>query len=292
VPEFRRVIELDPKNTHAYINLGYTLLAQGKSDEALAACGKAVELEPKNAEGHLGVGRVLKAGNKFDEAAAEFQAVVELDSKNVPAYVDLGYILQAQGKLDESTAAFAKAVEMETPISISTWIVATCSIVRSGDAKGYRRLCETMEQRFRQSRDVEEIVLVAHVCVLGPDALADRDRIVQLAEQRMELTANIEVHRFWSAHVQGLAYHRAGQHERAIVALDTAQQQPGLTPQIRKCNSLALAMAHHRLGHAAEVAAAFQSVRTAMDEEMQPVDRQSIEVQTLFREAEAMLREQ
>ncbi len=190
-----------------------------------------------------------------------------------------------------SAAAYVRALEIEEPTDLPTWLACASSLVHSGDAAGYHNLCDRMVRRFGQSRDPHQIAFLAHVCVLAPDALTDSARVVQLAEQRMALTAEIDVHKRWSAHVLGLAFYRAGQFAKAVASLEAVRQQPDLTPDFKISNWLVLAMARHRLGQDREAAAALQSARALLAKDPHEL-WQALSVQILLREAEALLRKQ
>jgi tetratricopeptide (TPR) repeat protein len=108
-----------------------------------------------------------------------------------------------------------------------------------------------MAERFGPGNDLHELAYLAHTCVLAPDALPDRARVIQLAEQRLALSSATSFHVEWSGHILGLAYYRAGQYEKAVACLDEdLKRQP--TWEYAVTNWLVLAMAHQRLNHAAE----------------------------------------
>jgi hypothetical protein len=151
-----------------------------------------------------------------------------------------------------------------------------------------------MLKRYGQSTDVNEIAFLAHVCVLAPDSLADNGRVLQLARQRSDLTADIEVHGAWSAHILGLACYRAGKIEEAAARLEIAQTAPDLPVEIQLSNSLALAMCR-RLGQEIEAAAAIERARAglaALQSELgQEFDIAEVP-RILLREAETLLPKQ
>ena len=94
-------------------------------------------------------------------------------------------------------------------------------------------------------------------------------------------------------HILGLAFYRAGQFEKAIVSLEAGQKDPGFqTSEFKMSNWLVLAMCRHRLGQDLEAAVALQSARAILATEQGELDRQTLVVQTLFREAESLLRKQ
>ncbi len=222
-----------------------------------------------------------------------FLEILRVEPNSARAQYGLADYYYRSRQWAKSAAAYVNALEIEDPIDSRTWYDASCTIVHSGDAEVYRKLCERMAKRFGQSRDPHQIVFLAHVCVLAPDALADRDRVVQLAEQRKALTKEIDIHRLWSMHVMGLAHYRSGQFEKAVASLEAAHKDPGYQmPNFKMSNWLVLAMSRHRLGQDPETAAALQSARAILAEEQNEVYRQDLSVQLLFREAETLLRKQ
>jgi len=227
---------------------------------------------------------------EFRELEAAYLEILRLEPKSAWAHYGLADYLAQSGQWARSAATYVKALELEDPSDLPMWLACTCSLVQAGDTEGYRKLCERMARRFGQGRDPHQIAFLAHVCVMAPNALANSERVVQLAEQRMALTAKIDVHRLWSMHVLGLAFYRAGQSEKAIASLEAAQKDPGLqTSEFKMSNWLVLAMCRHRLGQDSEAAAALQSARAILAKEKYELDRQTHIVQTLFREAESLL---
>ncbi|MEK6262212.1 MAG: tetratricopeptide repeat protein, partial [Planctomycetota bacterium] len=227
---------------------------------------------------------------QFRHLDTAFLEILRVEPNSARAQYGLADYYYRSRQWAKSAAAYVNALEIEDPIDSRTWYDAACTIVHAGDTEVYRKLCERMAKRFGQSRDPHQIVFLAHVCVLAPDALADRDRVVQLAEQRKALTKEIDIHRLWSMHVMGLAHYRSGQFEKAVASLEAAHKDPGFQmPNFKMSNWLVLAMSRHRLGQDPEAAAALQS---ALAEEQNEVDPQDLSVQLLFREAETLLRKQ
>jgi tetratricopeptide (TPR) repeat protein len=189
----------------------------------------------------------------------------------------------------KAAAGYLEALEVEEPVDMPTWFNAACTILHAGNTDGYRKLCERMARRYGYSQDPHQIAFLAHVCVLAPNALPDSQRVLQLAEQRIALTARFPAHKLWSAHVLGLACYRAGKFERAIATLEAGQKQADLTSDVKMSNWLTLAMSRQRLGQHSEAAAALESARTILTTEKRELDQQNLVVQILFREAESLL---
>jgi lipoprotein NlpI len=123
IAEFRKAVELEPKNALAHSSLGVALLDQAKTDDAIAEFRKAIEIEPKNADAHGGLGEALRVQGKTDDAIAEFRKAIELEPKNAGAHRFLGFGLLDQGKTDDAIAEFRKAVELDPEDSYSVlWL--------------------------------------------------------------------------------------------------------------------------------------------------------------------------
>ncbi len=154
-----------------------------------------------------------------------------------------------------------------------------------------------MLKRFGSSQNPDDIAFLAHVCVLGPDALHDAARVLQLAEQRTSLSAPPSKHHLWSFHVLGLAYYRAAQYERAVEYLNTNQETlRDWGPNA--LNWLVLALAHAHLHHAEEskkwLDQAREWIKTNTPDGGRPIPpgwhwRDWLELQVLRQEAEALI---
>jgi tetratricopeptide (TPR) repeat protein len=96
--EFRRVLELDPRNGVAHNNLGG--LAMRRHDLALAQRELREELQiaPDYAPAHLNMGLVLRSQGNAREATTEFARAVELNPENVNA---LGELFATYSQLGE-----------------------------------------------------------------------------------------------------------------------------------------------------------------------------------------------
>ena len=108
---FKKVIELNPKNDNAYIELGWTYRGQGKFSEAEDLYKKAIELNPKNDNAYAELGWIYCIQGKLSEAEDLYKKAIELNPKNDNAYAELGLIYYTQDKLNETENLFKKAIE-------------------------------------------------------------------------------------------------------------------------------------------------------------------------------------
>jgi len=97
----------------SYSNLGYTLLTQGKPDEAIANYRKALAINPDFAEAHNDLGIALQEQGKLDEAVASYRMAISLKTDFAWAHNNLGNALQDQGKIDEATASYQRALSLQ-----------------------------------------------------------------------------------------------------------------------------------------------------------------------------------
>jgi len=73
--ELERSIKLDPNFADAYNILAFTCMAQGKSDEALAAMRGAVALNPRNEQYQFNFAHLYLERREFDEATSILRAL-------------------------------------------------------------------------------------------------------------------------------------------------------------------------------------------------------------------------
>jgi tetratricopeptide (TPR) repeat protein len=111
----------------------------------------------------------------------------------------------------------------------------------------------------------------------------------------MALTPPPSIHYVWSLHVQGLAYYRAGQNDKAIEHLQQALDgHPDWEHNV--LNWLVLAMAHYRLKHGNEARRWLEEARQWIEQHTRnpaPLSGEWLEwqvMQILFGEAEELLK--
>jgi tetratricopeptide (TPR) repeat protein len=131
------------------------------------------------------------------------------------------------------------------PDGATPWYRLALAQLLAGDRDGNRRTCAEVRERFDRT-DVADRDLAARACLAAPDAGSDPAPLLRMAEAGVakDLKSN-------ALFTLGLAHYRAGQYEAAIRRLDesiAADPRWVAMPQ----GWAVLAMAHHRLGHAAE----------------------------------------
>src|SRR5262249_22236618 len=120
-----------------------------------------------------------------------------------------------RGDWGRAAADYGLEFDKGPPNGPDLWFELACLRVQVGDAAGYRKLCSQMVERFGKRTNPEEMVYLAHAALLAPGAL-DKPSPLELAEQRLAMTARSSGHYPWSVHLVALAHYRAGKYREAI----------------------------------------------------------------------------
>lgn len=110
--EFKRAIELDPKNGGAYSAYTMLLAGLGRFNEAEANAKRALELEPVSQNVNRNYGNFLMLVRRYDESEKQLRKTVDLDPNFQVGYFSLANTLQIQGKYAEAVETYARAREI------------------------------------------------------------------------------------------------------------------------------------------------------------------------------------
>jgi len=120
---FQSTIDIDPKNTDAWSNMGVVLADKfDRPDEALAAYQNAIDIDPKHVGAWNNMG-ILLAGklDRPDEALAAYQSATNIDPKNTEVWSNMGVVLADKlNRPDEALAAYQSATNID-PKNTDAW---------------------------------------------------------------------------------------------------------------------------------------------------------------------------
>ncbi|HVN21474.1 MAG TPA: tetratricopeptide repeat protein [Dongiaceae bacterium] len=85
------------------------LMAEGRTEEAVAAYRESVTADPTFTEAMHGLARTLQDLQRFDEAIDVAKRIAELDPDDVLAHTSLSVLYQKKGMIAEAEAEGAKA---------------------------------------------------------------------------------------------------------------------------------------------------------------------------------------
>lgn len=110
--EYRAALALKDDDPGTCNQLGYTLLRQGRADDAVTAFRRYVELAPTEANAHDSLGEGLLAAGKLADAEASYRRATELDPKFSPSVWGLGECLDRLGRADDASAQYRRYLEL------------------------------------------------------------------------------------------------------------------------------------------------------------------------------------
>ena len=110
---FELALELDQSYVKARVHLAVVLRTQKDLQGALDALAPAAAMNPPNAEVSLEVGRTLAAAGKDEDALQQFEAAAKADAKTPGVQLEMAMALQRMGRQQEAVPWFQQAIERE-----------------------------------------------------------------------------------------------------------------------------------------------------------------------------------
>jgi WD40 repeat protein len=195
--------------------------------------------------------------------------------------------LARDGRWDLAAAAFGKLVERE-PDNLTLRQAHIRSLVAAGDDAGVRHACEELLKKPQDSVYTMQTPNIAWSCALAPDAVADHEAPVRLAESYLATHPEERGERK-SDGLNGLgaALYRGGRYEEAIHRLNEGIQARGDGGDPRAFAFLA--MAHHRLGHRNEAQHWLDNLAAYQPRTGANSSWEDVEIHILRREAESLI---
>jgi serine/threonine protein kinase/WD40 repeat protein/tetratricopeptide (TPR) repeat protein len=253
----------------------------------------AIAFSPFNSEAYYRRGLAYARFHQWDQAYADFQMAIALQPDHAEALYQLGLFVA----FNKWKAAFADYARVVVTMPARAQYLHALARLGSGDRSGYRRVCAETLERFARTTNAEAANFVAWVCVLGPEAVRDLEEAVRLAARAASADPKNDAYQV----TLGAALYRAGRFQEAVQRLEQAvnpkEADPTKVMQYSPAYCwLFLAMAHQRLGHAAEAGRwldkAVQWIKRQAKEPSNPAEGtwyRRLTLQLLCREAEALL---
>ncbi len=151
------------------------------------------------------------------------------------------------GLWSEAAAHYSRLIPLEGTTD-DDYYRAACLAVRAGDAAAYRRICTQRVQQVWNSRDIFRLYYFTWLSCLAEGSGVEPSQVLQWTQQSTQGALPKE---WWRCHILGLAYYRAGNFAESIAQASRSNTSKSSSPS-GLVNYPVLALAHHRLGHAAE----------------------------------------
>jgi tetratricopeptide (TPR) repeat protein len=110
---YGHALKLAPANQQVLAERGITLLAAGKSEEALTDLTAAVKADPENPQVQLARALALSILNRNDEALEAIDRAIKLAPDEPMPYMHRARILAQQKKYDEALTALGRILEID-----------------------------------------------------------------------------------------------------------------------------------------------------------------------------------
>lgn len=112
IEEYKKVIQLDPRNLEALNNLGVIYKDLGKYREAKEHFQKALAINPNSAKVHNNLGLIYYLRGDHGRALAEYKEALASDPDNLESYTNLGVLYKKIGDLARALESFRKALSI------------------------------------------------------------------------------------------------------------------------------------------------------------------------------------
>jgi WD40 repeat protein/serine/threonine protein kinase/tetratricopeptide (TPR) repeat protein len=229
--------------------------------------------------------RSLLEQRRWEAAEAAFAEAARARPYNAAIWLVRGRFHIARGRPEMAAADFEQAIR-DLPQHLQIRYYHILSLLAFGDEAGLRRACWELLDRFGSSTGSGTANDVAWYCVLAPDAVADREAPVRLAE--LAVNEAPEAQRPMYLNTLGAALYRAGRFREAITRLEEGIRKRGdeSLPQ----DWTFLALAHHQLGQHGEAHSWLGRFRTYRPNVNSSAFWNELEIRLLRGEAEAVIR--
>ena len=118
--ELRHALAIRPNYPEAHCNLGMILLQTARYGDAEQSLRRALKLKPAFADAHLNLGIALTFLGRLRDAQGSFEKVLRVAPRNAAALIGLGRIHAVEGRFGEAEALLKRALEID-PHSPRAW---------------------------------------------------------------------------------------------------------------------------------------------------------------------------
>ena len=206
--EFLRAGDLLPDNAAVQITIGNLLLANERFEDARTRADQVLKRQPGSAAAHVLRGNALAHLNQSQGAVQSMEQAISAEPDNAVAYIGLGMIQRARGEIPQAEQSFKKALEVEpnSPdirISYANFLLASS---RQADAERELKRAHDLDPQRVSSNQA----LATFYVVTGQRALA---------EAYLKILSATPESASWAGFVLARYYVVAGRHDDAIRVL-------------------------------------------------------------------------
>ena len=120
IKSYLKSIELNPKFTKAYNNLGLIYKKLKKFPLAIEYYQKVLSIDSHFFQAHNNLGALYSAQNKFTQAAKQYKKALSINPDYPQAYNNLGYVCSLQEDFTQAIVHFSQAIKLN-PVYITAY---------------------------------------------------------------------------------------------------------------------------------------------------------------------------
>lgn len=109
----QQAVQLAPQIADGYINLGVTLLAANRVEDARKQFQNAIAVNPNSPAAYSNLGNTYFHENKFSEALAAYEQSIRLDPSLADAYNNRGSVLYKMGRTADALESYRQAAALK-----------------------------------------------------------------------------------------------------------------------------------------------------------------------------------
>jgi tetratricopeptide (TPR) repeat protein len=185
--DYNEAINLDAKNTGAYVDRALLFARSGKQQEALQDYDTAIRLNPQQWQAYFNRAIELAKEGQLTRAIADLTNTIKLNPKFIGAYINRAGLFLQRDELEKAIADCNSAMQLDPNASEPYWIRANVYKLKGDSAKTLADL----ETAVRLKPKKLEVALnsLAWLRATCPEAtLRDGKKAVELATKACELS--------------------------------------------------------------------------------------------------------
>ena len=169
--EFKRSLELNPRNPESYLYYSYLLSPMGRPAEAEAIARQGLQIDPLSSGTNFSVASVLVFNRRWDEAIVHLRKAIELDPNYWFHRSYLGRAYEQKGMMPEAIAEFKLAFALDNQQS-ENWAGLAHAYAVSGRKDEAKKMLDDL---MRKSS--ENIYVSPYSVAIIYAGLEDKDKI-------------------------------------------------------------------------------------------------------------------
>jgi TolB-like protein/Tfp pilus assembly protein PilF len=175
--EFKRSLELNPKNASSYTFYAFFLAAMKRDREAREVAFQGLQVDSLGSGTNFTFGATLVFDHRWDEAVAHLRKAIELDSNYWFHHSFLGRSYEQKRMMPEAIKEFKKALELDDQQS-ENWAGLGHAYAVSGNKAEAQRMIDEMIKRSSQNIYVAPYNIAVIYAGLG-----DKDKAFEWLER-------------------------------------------------------------------------------------------------------------